>query len=100
MAKGKNVLVVCGTGVATSTVVKERLSESLPEHGIDIGTIDKAKATEAPSKSASGKYDMIVTTTSLNQDRYELPMYHTTAFMTGIGQDEAIEDIAEQLQST
>jgi PTS system galactitol-specific IIB component len=99
MVKEKNVLIVCGTGVATSTVVKERLGESLPERGINIGTIDKAKATEAPGKSTSGKYDMIVTTTSLNQDRYELPIYHTTAFMTGIGQDEAIKDIAEQLKS-
>lgn len=100
MDNEKNVLIVCGTGVATSTVVKERVQEALPEHGITVGTIDKAKATEAPSKANSGKYDAIVTTTSLNEKRYDIPVYHTTAFMTGIGQDEAIDDIVEILNSS
>lgn len=100
MAQEKNVLIVCGTGIATSTVVRGKLVDALPEHGIDVGTIDKAKATEAPGKAKSGKYDMIVTTTSLNEDRYDVPVYHTTAFMSGIGQDEALEDIVEILNST
>lgn len=99
MAEEKNVLIVCGTGIATSTVVRGKLQDALPEHGINVGTIDKAKATEAPGKANSGKYDMIVTTTQLNEDRYDLPIYHTTAFMSGIGQDEAIDDIVEILKS-
>jgi PTS system galactitol-specific IIB component len=93
----KNILVVCGTSVATSTVVKEALKEQLPEHGVDVGTITKAKATEAPGKAASGDYDLIVTTTSLNEDRFDIPVIHTTAFMTGIGEDEAVEEIAAAL---
>ncbi|MFW5956358.1 MAG: PTS sugar transporter subunit IIB [Halorhabdus sp.] len=99
MAEEKNVLIVCGTGIATSTVVREKLKKALPENGINVGTIDKAKATEAPGKAKSGKYDMIVTTTALKEDRYDLPIYHTTAFMSGIGQDEAIDDIVEILNS-
>ena len=57
----------------------------------------KAKATEAPGKAASGDYDLIVTTTSLNEDRFDIPVIHTTAFMTGIGEDEAVEEIAAAL---
>lgn len=100
MSEEKNILVVCGTSIATSTVVRERLLEALPERGIELGDIEKAKATEAPGKASSGKFDIIVTTTSLNEDRYDLPVYHTTAFMTGIGQEEAVDDIVELLQST
>lgn len=100
MAKEKNILVVCGTSIATSTVVRERLLEALPDRGIELGDVEKAKATEAPGKVSSGKFDMIVTTTSLNEDRYDIPIYKTTAFMTGMGQEEAIDDIVELLNST
>lgn len=93
----RNVLVVCGTSVATSTVVKEALKEQLPERGVDIGTIAKAKATEAQSKVSSGDFDLIVTTTSLNQERFDVPIIQTTAFMTGIGEDEVLDEIAAAL---
>lgn len=94
----KNILVVCGTSVATSTVVKEALKEKLPERGVDVGTIAKAKATEAPGKASSGNFDLIVTTTNLKEDRFDVPVIHTTAFMTGIGQDEVLDEIAEALE--
>ncbi|EMA08232.1 PTS sugar transporter subunit IIB [Haloferax denitrificans] len=94
----KNILVVCGTSVATSTVVKEALKEKLPARGLDIGTIAKAKATEAPGKVSSGNFDLIVTTTQLNKDKFDIPVIHTTAFMTGIGQDEVLDDIVAALE--
>jgi len=97
MTEAKDILVVCGTSVATSTVVRERLLEALPDKGISVGDIDKAKATEARGKAGSGKYDLIVTTTSLNEDRFDIPVYHTTAFMTGVGQDEAVDEIVALL---
>jgi len=34
----KRILVVCGTGIATSTVVARKLEEKLEEKGIDIET--------------------------------------------------------------
>lgn len=94
----KNILVVCGTSVATSTVVKESLKEKLPERGVDIGNIAKAKATEAPGKASSGNFDLIVTTTQLDEGKFDIPVIHTTAFMTGIGQDEVLDDIAAALE--
>jgi PTS system galactitol-specific IIB component len=93
----KNVLVVCGTSVATSTVVKEALKEGLPERGVEVGTIAKAKATEAAGKVSSGEFDLIVTTTSLDADRFDVPVIQTTAFMTGIGEEEELDGIAEAL---
>lgn len=100
MPDSKNLLLVCGTSVATSTVVKEKLKDELPKRGIELGTLTKAKATEARSKVKSGNYDIIVATTSLNQDKFDIPVYTTQAFMTGIGEDDAIDDIIELLEDS
>ncbi|MFC6872841.1 PTS sugar transporter subunit IIB [Halobellus marinus] len=100
MPDKKNILVVCGTSVATSTVVKEALKNKLPERGVEIGNIAKAKATEAQGKASSGNFDLIVTTTSLNEDKFDIPIIHTTAFMTGIGEDEELDNIAEALKNS
>jgi PTS system galactitol-specific IIB component len=99
-ANKKNVLVVCGTSVATSTVVAEALKERLPEHDVEIGTVAKAKASEASGKASSGNYDLIVTTTSLNESRFDIPVIHTLAFMTGQGEEEEVKNIAETLKSS
>lgn len=96
----KNILVVCGTSVATSTVVREKLKEELPKHGVNVGNITKAKATEGGSKASSGNFDIVVSTTSIDESRYDIPVIHTTAFMTGLNEDEAIEDIVEALNNT
>jgi PTS system galactitol-specific IIB component len=92
-----NILVVCGTSVATSTVVSEKLKDELPARGIEIGTLTKAKATEAQSKARSGNYDIVVATTSLNEDQFDIPVITTQAFMTGIGEDDVLDEIAEKL---
>jgi|AntDeeMinimDraft_5_1070356.scaffolds.fasta_scaffold44515_1 PTS system galactitol-specific IIB component len=100
MSDAKNILLVCGTSVATSTVVKEKLKEELPARGIELGTLTKAKATEAKSKVASGNYDLLVSTTSIDQDKFDIPVITTQAFMTGMGQDEVLDEIVETLQSS
>jgi len=96
----KNILVVCGTSVATSTVVKERLKEKLPDYGIEIGNIVKAKAAEAPGKVDSGEYDIIVSTTQLDKDRFDIPIVKALSFMTGQGEEESLEEIAEILKDS
>lgn len=92
-----NILVVCGTSVATSTVVREKLLEQLPERGVDVGTIAKAKVTEAPGKVKNGDFDLIVSTTSMNEDKFDIPVITTQAFMTGIGVDDVLDEIANSL---
>lgn len=97
MAEPKNLLLVCGTSVATSTVVKEKLKNELPERGIELGTLTKAKVTEAPSKASTGSYDLVVSTTSIDEGRFDIPVISTQAFMTGIGEDEVLDDIVDHL---
>jgi PTS system galactitol-specific IIB component len=41
--------------------------------------------------------DLIVTTTPVSVDK-DIPVIHTLAFLTGIGKEEIIEQIVENLQ--
>jgi len=90
----KRILVVCGTGIATSTVVARKLEEKLKEEGIDIET-RQCKVVEVESMLEN--VDLIVATTPVPDD-IKVPVIRTLAFLTGIGEDEAIEEIVRGLR--
>lgn len=90
----KNILVACGTAIATSTVVAKAIEEALESRGIDIN-IRQCKASEVPSLAADA--DLIVTTTPVPID-LGVPVIHTLAFLTGIGKEAVIGEIIEKLK--
>ena len=55
----KRILVACGNGIATSTVVATKMRQFLEENGQQV-TITQCKLMEVPSKVAD--YDLLVTT--------------------------------------
>lgn len=55
----KQILVACGNGIATSTVVATKIRNYLSEQGIDAETT-QTRLTEVPGKVAN--YDLLVTT--------------------------------------
>ncbi|BES66572.1 PTS sugar transporter subunit IIB [Gottschalkiaceae bacterium SANA] len=59
------VLSVCGSGIATSTLVAERIKEGLRERGIENLNICECNVNEANSKIQSFAPDLVVATTSL-----------------------------------
>ncbi len=69
------------------------IEEALKERGIDI-TTRQCKASEV--KSLASDADLIVTTTPV-PDNLGVPVIHTLAFLTGIGKEDAIEQIVEIL---
>jgi len=89
----KKILVVCGAGVATSTVVVKKLEQILGERGIAV-QVDQCKVTEVPFKASA--YDLIVTTTLLGEVQ-GTPVVQTVSFLTGVGLDRDIERIVELL---
>jgi PTS system galactitol-specific IIB component len=93
MAK-KKVLVACGTGIATSTVVVNKIREILTSKGLDV-VVDQCKAAEVPSKAAS--YDLIVATTPITGSG-DTPVIRTLSFLTGVGIDKDVELIMEKLK--
>lgn len=94
------ILVACGTSIATSTVVVEALKEKLPEYGIKVKKASKCKAAEAPGKASPDNFDIVVSTTQINGSKIDIPVVQTLAFMTGQGEEEALEEIAEKIKES
>ena len=94
MAK-KKIMVACGTGVATSTVVVNKLSTLLKERGADVD-IQQCKVAELPYKTDN--VDLIVTTTAY-KNKDNIPVIVAVSFLTGIGMEKDIEKILEILNS-
>lgn len=92
----KRILVACGTAIATSTVVAQAIIEAMKEKGIEV-TTQQCKATEVSTLVKEG-FDLVVTTTPVPDD-LGVPVIQTLAFLTGMGKEEAIEEIAQALQT-
>lgn len=89
----KKILVVCGAGVATSTVAAKKVEEKLRERNLEV-RVDQCKVTEVPYKVKD--YDLVVTTTLLGE-LGDIPVVQTVSFLTGIGIDRDIDRIIELL---
>ncbi|HCN60428.1 MULTISPECIES: PTS sugar transporter subunit IIB [Mammaliicoccus] len=91
----KQVLVACGAGIATSTVVNNAIEEMAKEHNIKLD-IKQIKITEV------GPYvdtaDLLVTT-AMTQKQYDFPVINARNFLTGIGIEDTKKEILEVLQS-
>ncbi len=94
MGKVKIILIACGTAIATSTVVAKAVEESLAKRGIEVIT-RQCKAAEVSSLASNA--DLIVTTTPVPSD-IGIPVIKTLAFITGIGKEQAIEEIIKKLE--
>ncbi|WP_165211488.1 PTS sugar transporter subunit IIB [Streptococcus tangpeifui] len=88
MAKVK-VLVACGAGIATSTVVMKKIEDLFANHQIDA-EFRQIKIAEA--SSLQNDYDMLITTTML-PTTYDIPAIKAMSFLTGINQAKAEEEI-------
>ena len=86
----KHILIACGTGIATSTVVSMRVKEELLKNKIDA-TVEQCKIAELPSKINGA--DLVVTTTAYESD--EIPVIRALSFLTGVGMEEDIAKILE-----
>ena len=87
----KKILVVCGAGVATSTVAVKKIEEQLAVRGV-AAQVDQCKVTEVPYKADA--YDLVVTTTNLGSAG-NIPVVQTLSFLTGVGIDQDMDRIVK-----
>jgi PTS system galactitol-specific IIB component len=92
----KTVIVSCGTGIATSTVVAIAIEEACKKEGLGGITVKQCKAAEIPMLLADGA-DLVVTTSTLRFDP-GIPVIKGLAFLTGIGKDQVMAQIMEVLR--
>lgn len=91
----KRVLIICGTGVATSTVVAAKVRDHLAEVGIQA-TVDQGKVMDL-LRSDDLEADLIVATTDV-PSTVTIPVVRAIALLTGFGEDEVYEQIDAHLK--
>ena len=68
-----HILVACGNGIATSTVVASKIKTFLAEKGVDVETT-QTKLMEVPGKVEN--YDLLVTTGQFEGQTHGVPYIH------------------------
>lgn len=91
----KVVLVACGTGIATSTVVNDAVTKLAKENGIPVEII-QCKMMEVPGYAA--RANMLITTTVVDKSKYNFPVVAARSFLTGIGIEKTKEEILAGLK--
>ncbi|ARI75342.1 PTS sugar transporter subunit IIB [Halobacillus mangrovi] len=93
MAK-KQVLVACGAGIATSTVVNGAIEEMAKENNLSVDLV-QIKISEVGGYVDTA--DLLVTT-AMTQKDYPFPVINARSFLTGIGTEDTKKEILTALQ--
>lgn len=88
------ICVACGSGMATSHLITEQLVDMLNQRGIQADV----KATKVSDIGDAHNYDLIVTSTILSADTYDVPVVRALSFLTGIGMEQDFEKIVQELE--
>lgn len=89
----KTIIIACGAGVATSTIIVDRVNNLLQEHQI------KAKVIQCMIGDIDGyvsNADVIVTSMKLEKT-YSIPVVTGISFITGIGKEETEKELLKYL---
>lgn len=93
----KKILVICGTGIATSTVVANKLRDFLKEKGMESG-VEISHASITDKFSSLDAYDVILTTTTV-PDSIKDKVISAVPILTGAGEEEVYEEVVEKLKT-
>lgn len=88
----KRILVICGTGVATSTVVVQKIRDFCKSKGLDATISQGAVADTLRGGLAA---DFIVATTQVPAS-VGIPVIAGLPFLTGMGLDKVYAEIEQQ----
>ena len=90
----KKILVACGNGIATSTVVASKIREFLNDQGVKF-ELNQCKLLEVESKASD--YDLLVTTGKCTGGSVDIPVIGAMALLTGIGEAKVLDEILKKL---
>src|SRR5699024_2633011 len=90
----KEIIFACSSGIATSTVVAEKVEEFCKENGIDVNA---RQATVGELSGLDGSVDLFVVTSDVGSG-YNTPLVNALPILTGIGEQEVLEQIVSILK--
>ncbi len=89
----KTILIVCGTGVASSAIMNSAVQELLERHKLDTRVI---LCRYSQMKRYLPQADLIIASLA-PPEQLEPPVILGTGFLTGVGVDQLEKDILRQL---
>jgi PTS system galactitol-specific IIB component len=95
VGRARRVLIVCGTGIATSTVVAQKVKEYCEAQGIEV-VVDQGKVMDI--LRGADDYDLVVSTTQVPSS-VSVPSVNGLPFLTGVGVDQTLEEIKQMLRA-
>ncbi len=91
----KRILVACGNGIATSTVVATKIREKCEENGIAV-TVTQCNLLEVNAKADN--FDLLVTTGKFTGGNVNIPVVGAISLLTGIGEEETLDQILDYVR--
>ncbi|MDH6364242.1 PTS system galactitol-specific IIB component [Enterococcus sp. PF1-24] len=92
----KKLLIMCGTGVATSTVVTGKMKEWLKEKGYD-GQVKLYQSKVAAEMNKIDDYDIVVSTTVV-PDNIKDKVIMGLPLLTGMGTEALFDEIEAKIK--
>lgn len=92
----KKILLACGTGVATSTVVVNRLNEAMKKRGLE-GTFTTVQCKVAEVASKAANFDIVIANTRPPAG-LTVPVINGLPLLTGVGAEKVWDEVAELLR--
>lgn len=94
----KTLMVVCGTGIATSTVVSGKIKEYLEAEGLlNSVKLLQSKISDEVSAIENGDYDIVVSTTLVPNDIKD-KVISGLPLLTGVGKEKVLAEIKAQIE--
>ena len=92
----KKLLIMCGTGVATSTVVTNKVKAWLKEKGLE-SDVKLYQSKIADEVNKLDEYDVVLSTTVV-PDRVKDKVISGVPLLTRMGTDEMYDEVERQLR--
>ena len=90
------VVVACGSGIATSTVVEQKLKDITQEYNLDIIF---AKTSISSLEGMINDFDLAIVTSRLKLENSNTEVLSATSLLTGIGEEEFVEKFVNKIKN-
>lgn len=92
----KKILVVCGNGIASSSIMVSVLQDFLKDEKIADVQVDKASLMDFSTEKFNS-YDLVVSSTKLENEGLTVPVIVGAGLLTGIGEDEIFDAVKGEM---
>lgn len=89
------IVVACGSGIATSTVVEQKLKDIVSDNNLDVNF---TKTSISSLEGIIDNFDLAVVTSKFNIENSKTEVLSATSLLTGIGEDEFIEKFVNEVK--